>query len=462
MASTDNEPFLSSCTAACLALLEDPEVRVRLGVCSLLRALAARRGTLWDDVRDRVLVSIDQHFDRDALLRVRPHPGDADSLDNSDAVSEASVRSTQSYLSDLLASSYRATLPGTGELRHDTEGWQCLETSFLALRAVMEGSGVSFARHITPDLRGLVYTALVHKNRFVREAALYIVAAMVDALDDEALQAVLPELAPQLRRGMGDNWSMVRYAACVATRTTALRARHDDGVLAVLIPPICLNRYYVAEGVRAYSQATWQMLAGDGGRELVAKHVDAVVEHYLWCSKGSNHAVREAACACMAEVLCKVDAAEAHAPRLLRALVLCFKDASWPVRAAACEACGRCIAARPAACASALPELYVLFEAHLSDNVPSVRQDAAVALGMWHEKRDDHHPLCQAGVCGPTQMPWTPRWAQCCIGCCPGCGSSPPGGTRCPRATVWRACAQSEKTVRALPTSPCFRATARI
>ena len=376
--------FAAACTAACLSHLEDPEVRVRLGVCDLLRVLATRRGAaLWDDVRERVLTSIDEHFDRDALLRVRPHPGDAPRDDNIDALSEASVRSTQSYLGDLLASSYRAATPGTGELRHDTEGWQCLETSFLALRAVIEGCGPSFTPHVTPELRGLVYTALVHKNRFVREAALYIVAAMADALDDEGLRNVLPELAPQLRRGMGDNWSMVRYAACVATRSVVQRTMDNDEVMSVLIPPICLNRFYVAEGVRAYSQATWKMVAGDSA--LVTKHVDAVVEHYLWCSKSSNHAVREAACASVAEVLSRVDAAEPHAPRLLRALLLCFKDASWPVRAAACDACGRCIAARPDACAFALPELYSLFEAHLSDNVPSVREDAAIALGarVW-------------------------------------------------------------------------------
>jgi ferredoxin len=34
-------------------------------------------------------------------------------------------------------------------------------------------------------------------------------------------------------------------------------------------------------------------------------------------------------------------------PRLLRALIMCFKDASWPVRDAACLACGRCVTAFP-------------------------------------------------------------------------------------------------------------------
>ena len=34
-------------------------------------------------------------------------------------------------------------------------------------------------------------------------------------------------------------------------------------------------------------------------------------------------------------------------PRLLLALVDCFKDESWPVRDAACGACGKCVGAFP-------------------------------------------------------------------------------------------------------------------
>lgn len=34
------------------------------------------------------------------------------------------------FLADLLTSSYTRHAPGTGDMRHDTEGWRCLETSF--------------------------------------------------------------------------------------------------------------------------------------------------------------------------------------------------------------------------------------------------------------------------------------------------------------------------------------------
>ena len=97
----------------------------------------------------------------------------------------------------------------------------------------------------------------------------------------------------------------------------------------------------MAEGVRLYSQETWRLVMGEGGREAVAKcapqvgasgHCMAgrpaprgangpcflanaahqhllscvqVVAYYIEQSKANNHAVREAACACIAELMCK-------------------------------------------------------------------------------------------------------------------------------------------------------------
>lgn len=68
-----------------------------------------------------------------------------------------------------------------------------------------------------------------------------------------------------------------------------------------------------------------------------------VVHYYVFQSKSVNHGVREATCSCIAELADKVDktAVEPHVPELLRALIMCFKDMSWPVRDAACCACSR-------------------------------------------------------------------------------------------------------------------------
>ena len=83
------------------------------------------------------------------------------------------------------------------------------------------------------------------------------------------------------------------------------------------------------------------------------------------------------------QLMAKVDRAAVapHAPRMLRALVNCFKDDSWPVRDASCTACGRCVEACPEESKEVLPELLPLWIAHLWDNIPTVRQNSAQALG---------------------------------------------------------------------------------
>lgn len=100
--------------------------------------------------------------------------------------------------------------------------------------------------------------------------------------------------------------------------------------------------------------------------------------------QANNHAVREAACACIAELCHKVEraAVEPHIEPLLRALIVCFRDESWPCRDAASTACGRAVASYPAAAAPLLSNLLALWLDHIGDNVPSVRENAAGALAL--------------------------------------------------------------------------------
>jgi len=195
------------------------------------------------------------------------------------------------------------------------------------------------------------------------------------------------ELSGWLARGLGDNWSQVRFAASEATRgfleNTTEESRAESFPL--LLPRMCLNRYYVAEGVRLYSQKTWKLIMGDTGRSWVAKCAPEVVAYYVEASQANNHAVREAACACIAELMSKIErtAVLPHAATLLTALLDCFKDESWPVRDAACAACGRCVLAFPEEAKEIMEkELYELFFAHTWDNIWSVRQTTAIALGQ--------------------------------------------------------------------------------
>ena len=59
-----------------------------------------------------------------------------------------------------------------------------------------------------------------------------------------------------------------------------------------------------------------------------------VLEHYVRCSRTNNHTVREAACTCIAELAAKIDpeAVQPHVPAMLRTVITCMRDDSWPVR----------------------------------------------------------------------------------------------------------------------------------
>ena len=58
------------------------------------------------------------------------------------------------------------------------------------------------------------------------------------------------------------------------------------------------------------------------------------VDFYISQSEADNHAVREAACACIAELGTKInkDCVRPYVTRLLDSLKICFEDDSWPVR----------------------------------------------------------------------------------------------------------------------------------
>jgi hypothetical protein len=124
----------------------------------------------------------------------------------------------------------------------------------------------------------------------------------------------------------------------------------------------------------------------------------------LAATKAENHAVREAACACIAELGTKIsrDVVQPYIRGMLDTLIECFQDESWPVRdgenetealmicisnqfftsseflfvsiAAACLACGNFVLAFPEESRSSVEQLLPLFFENLEDNIPSVRQ----------------------------------------------------------------------------------------
>jgi hypothetical protein len=138
-----------------LSLLEDPEVRVRKAVGELLGEISRVSlllrspevtGTVyvWEEVGPRILESIERNYSREEQ---------SVTSDGCDPTEDPEALEILDPVSSLLQQSYKAVRPGVGEMRHDTEGWRCLETSFAALNAIMVGYGPAFGKYIVAGLR---------------------------------------------------------------------------------------------------------------------------------------------------------------------------------------------------------------------------------------------------------------------------------------------------------------------
>ena len=65
------------------------------------------------------------------------------------------------------------------QIFHDTAGWKNLETSMKCLQAMIDGSGADFQPFVEDELLELIFTALAHTNRFVRETGYYVCSSLV-------------------------------------------------------------------------------------------------------------------------------------------------------------------------------------------------------------------------------------------------------------------------------------------
>ncbi|CAM9153116.1 unnamed protein product [Pylaiella littoralis] len=277
----------------------------------------------------------------------------------------------------------------------DTSGWKALETSLLALKEFVDAVGRPFidGEHLNDETVGYIVSgATVHINRHVREASFQIIRSILDACgtlsgSDAPQQGdkLAQTFAEACAVGMQDNWSQVRYAASVANRSLlkALSPADREQFYPRLLPRMCLNRYYLADGVKLFSQETWRLFMGEAGREMVGKYAQDVTDYYCMASELDNHCVRESACHSIAEMAEKVapEYLATHVNRLLKALLVCFFDESWPVRDAACVASGRFAGAYPEECRPSLDKLYERWFRHVGDPIWSVREDSATALG---------------------------------------------------------------------------------
>jgi HEAT repeat len=296
----------------------------------------------------------------------------------------------------------------TGAL-DDTTGWRALETNWQCVACWIASLGSNyFAKLQESDMETLLsnleYSAITHVNRHVRAAAIAVMEQLVVAAGND--QEYWPYLESGglrtttiniLKAGLADNWSQVRMAASVLNRvfwstlqeTCQFPIENLQLLYPVLVPRMCLNRFYLAQGVKLYSHQTWKLIFPENGVEVVAQSIASIVRYYVQMCDADNHVVREAACQAVAELSVKIGMDEQHSAVLqphvtilLQALLMCFHDESWPVRDEACLACGTFCRAYPEECRVELETLWTRWTEQLTDQIWSVRADAAVALGQ--------------------------------------------------------------------------------
>lgn len=145
----------------------------------------------------------------------------------------------------------------------------------------------------------IIIKGVDHINRFVREISYFVIHAIFltsakilsGAEEDKDEKKIArfrdfcDDLVPIIAKGLGDNWSQVRYAASQAVRSFYLIAKEDGDLREkfdpILVPRMCLNRYYVAEGVKIFSNETWRMVHEDKGKFVVCKYAKEVCEFYI-------------------------------------------------------------------------------------------------------------------------------------------------------------------------------------
>ena len=172
-----------------------------------------------------------------------------------------------------------------------------------------------------------------------------------------------------------------------------------------LLPRLCMNRFYAAEGVRQAAHQAWRVVMGaKGGASLLAGNIELVASYYRDQTKSNSHMVSEAALHAMKELGTRLPRSHVLKvlPVLIETMVACAQDHSWPVRDAAVGALGSLtvtfaseISDMEAAGTFALPQveddggrgregvvevLLRVCRTQLKDTIASVRDTAAVAL----------------------------------------------------------------------------------
>jgi hypothetical protein len=113
------------------------------------------------------------------------------------------------------------------------------------------------------------------------------IPALVDTAwhEIETYKSYVIFIRDSLTSGLEDDWSQIRHAASLACQSFLLAFQGSallDTCWPLLLPRLCMNRFYPAVAVQTVSQATRRDSLGPNalGRTLLAHHAAAVVDYY--------------------------------------------------------------------------------------------------------------------------------------------------------------------------------------
>ena len=109
---------------------------------------------------------------------------------------------------------------------HDSEGWKSLETSMRNLQNLIEAIGTHLYSFDLDVILVVIEKSIAHLNRFVREISYFVINAILETSVGiekteylSRFNAFAEKLVPLISKGLGDNWSQVRYASSLCSRS---------------------------------------------------------------------------------------------------------------------------------------------------------------------------------------------------------------------------------------------------
>lgn len=388
-----NAEYIYQMTKECLQHLQDKEVRLRLAAGKAIGAFCSTQiegiALYQKSIEDILLTSIEDnmYLERDEQVDDEEGRRIAEKLLAGEAARElAALKQKESTIGN--KASPPSIASSQSSIYHDTAGWKSLETDVKCLECIITSSKSAFAPFITDNMMDLICICAIHTNRFVRGLSFGIFKALIGALDQSQLEKLASsencELVNRLASGLSDSWPQVRMDASIAVRSflVSISPENRQQHYPMLLPRMCANLYYAAEGVKMYSRHTWRLVIGQEGRSMVTKFIDHCADFYEAQAQLANQEAREAACICMGELATKIDR-NCILPRvegLIDTLLKLLNKGSWTVKLAATQALGQFLQNFSKICQPKLDKMMDLLICLISDRIWSLRQEAACCL----------------------------------------------------------------------------------